>query len=342
MWGIPRAGLRHCTGKNMTDHIMKIFQQNKELLAALNQAVILFRECDYEEALMLVADTAEGIRTATDAVLSEAQYFKNVSVESVTEMLSGIVEAKKNKDYILLADLLELQMVRFLCSIQTLIVEREDFCAFDEEDYQKNIQEMELKLRRSTAHFIKDVGERRLYYGKLLRFLQADLYPEQLLAQGYCVEFTSCGEMTAGVPDVWGNTIYLHTNHLVAQEAFLLARKWMAPGAKKYIVYGFGMGHVVRKLLELVPGDVRVEVYENDMNLLKLACAFTDVGTWIADKRLRIVYDPECALIRKALQHREGQTQVCIHYPSLCHLVGEESREMLLDYVPWARKIEEC
>ncbi len=326
----------------MTEHIMEIFQQNKELLAALNQALLYFREFDYEKALALVADTAEGIRLVTDAVLSEKEYFKNVSVESVTEMFSGIVEAKKNKDYILLADLLELQMVGFLCSIQRLIVQHEDFSAFDEEDYQKNLEQLEQKLHSSTALFVEDTDERRIQYGRVLRLLEADLYPEQLLMQGYCVEFTSCGEMTAGALDIWGNTIYLHTNHYVAQEAFLLARRWMVPGAKKYVVYGFGMGYVVRALLQLVESDVWVEVYENDMNILKLACAFTDVGSWIADKRLRLVYDPDCTFIRRALEGKEEQTQVCIHYPSLCHLVGEENREMLLDYVPWARKVEQC
>lgn len=326
----------------MTEHIMEIFQQNKELLSALGQVVIFFRECDYEKALALVADTAEGIRTVTDAVVAEEQYFKNVSVESVAEMISGIVAAKKNRDYILLADLLELQVMRFLCNIQTFIIEREDFSAFDEGDYQKNLEALDRKLRRSTTLFVKDADERKQRYSRILRLLEADLYPEQLLAQGYCVEFTSCGEMTAGVPDIWGNTIYLHTNHHVSQEAFLLARSWMVPGAKKYVVFGFGMGYVVKKLLELVESDVWVEVYENDMNLLKLACAFSDVGGFIADKRLRLVYDPDCTLIRKALKQKDGQTQVCIHYPSLCHLMGEENREMLLDYVPWARVIEQC
>lgn len=326
----------------MTEHIMEIFDRNKELLAVLNQAVLFFRECDYKEALALVADAANGIQAVADLVLNENQYFKNVSMESVTEMLSGIVEAKKGRDYILLADLLELQVVRFLCNIQTFIVEHEDFSAFDGEDYQQNLDALERKLRRSTALFIRDPAERRTRYGRLLRLLAADLYPDQLLTQGYRVEFTSCGEMTLAVPDLWGNSIYLHTNHHVSQEAFLLARKWLMPGAKKYIVYGFGMGYVAKKLLELVGGDVWVEVYENDLNVLKLSCAFSDIGNFIADRRLRLVYDPDCTLIGKALSRRDERTQVCIHYPSLCHLLDEESREMLLDYIPWARVVEEC
>lgn len=326
----------------MTEHIMMIFDRNKELLAVLSQAVLFFRECDYKEALELVADAADGIQAVTDAVLMENQYFKNVSMESVTEMLSGIVEAKKNRDYILLADLLELQVVRFLCNIQTFIVEHEDFSAFDGEDYQQNLDVLERKLRRSTALFIKEPQERRERYSRLLRLLEADLYADQLLAQGYRVEFTSCGEMTVAVPDLWGNSIYLHTNHHVFSEAFLLARKWVVPGAKKYIVYGFGMGYVVKELLRLVGDDVRVEVYENDLNLLKLACAFSDVGDFIVDKRLRLVYDPDCTLVGRALEGKDEKTQVCIHYPSLCHLVDGENREMLLDYVPWARIVEEC
>ncbi|MDE7325216.1 MAG: hypothetical protein K2N63_02895 [Lachnospiraceae bacterium] len=324
----------------MTDHIMGIFQRNKELLAKLTRAVIYFRECDYEKALELVAETKEGIRAVTDAVLAGTQYFEHVSVESVAEMLSGITQAEKKRDYILLADLLELQVVRFLCNIQTLIVEREDFCAFDEDAYQKNLEAMKRKISRSTALFVRDGQERELRIGQVLRLLEADLYPEQLLEQGYCVEFTSCGEMTVGVPDIWGETIYLHTNHHVAQESFLLARSWLLPEAKKYVIFGFGMGYVVRSLLELLPEDAVVVVYENDMNLLKLACAFTDTGSLLADRRLRVVYDPDCRFIRGALRNKDRETKVCVHYPSLCHLVQQESREMLLDYLPWARSLE--
>ena len=326
----------------MTDHIMNIFNKNKGLLAKLTCAVIYFRECDYEKALILVAESTEGIREVTDAVLARVQYFEHVSVESVTEMLSGIMEAEKSRDYILLADLIELQVVRFLCNIQTLIVEREDFCAFDEEIYQKNLDAMKRKISRSTALFVRDAQARELRIGQVRRLLEADLYPEQLLEQGYCVEFTSCGEMTVGVPDIWGKTIYLHTNHHVAQESFLLARSWLLPGAKKYLVYGFGMGYVIRGLLELLPEDAVVVVYENDMNLLKLSCAFTDAGSLLDDRRLRVVYDPDCRFIRGALRNKDRETKVCIHYPSLCHLVQQESREILLDYLPWARPLEGC
>ena len=47
----------------------------------------------------------------------------------------------------------------------------------------------------------------------------------------------------------------------VAQESFLLARSWLHPGAKKYLVYGFGMGYVIRSLLELLPEDAVVVVW---------------------------------------------------------------------------------
>ena len=107
----------------------------------------------------------------------------------------------------------------------------------------QNVQGLE-EVFGDSSEYVQDVAE----------YLDSGLSPEQLLEQGYRVEFTTCGEMTVSAPKLSGNTIYLHTNHRIAQEAMLLAKKWQQSGKTRYVVYGFGMGYVVRELLSILPG----------------------------------------------------------------------------------------
>lgn len=325
----------------MTDGILKIFQGNKELLKKIDRAIVFFREEEYESALSIVADMMDEIRSMTDAVIQDRKYFRLVSTDSVVEMLTGIVNAKKNADYILLADLLELQMVSFICGVQELIIGKEDFCVYDEQADRDNRYEVKAKLQ-NVRGLEEILGDASGYVQDVAEYLDSGLSPEQLLEQGYRVEFTTCGEMTVGAPNLSGNTIYLHTNHRIAQEAMLLAKKWRQSGKTRYVVYGFGMGYVVRELLSILPDGAVVEAYESDINLLKLACAFSDIGVWVKDERLRLIYDPECNFISRRLQQFNAEDLVCVYYPSLCCLKDEESREMLLDFLPWARRIEQC
>lgn len=328
----------------MTDNIKQIFLSNRILLAKLDQAIYYFREEEYGKALPIVADTMDAIRNMTDAVLTNRTYFNLVSTDSVLEMLEGIIEAQKNKDYVLLADLLELQMASFICNVQELIINKEEFCVFDGALDEENRRRMRLQFTALTGKkdFQKEWNSKSDYLAGAIHSLDEELHPEKLLEEGYRVEFAACGEMTVGVSSREGRTIYLHTNHRVAQEAFLLAEKWMEPGKKHYLVYGFGMGYVVRELLFLLPEDAEIEVFESDMNILKLACAFSDMRDWLEDARLHVIYDPGCDFLSGRLQKLCTEDKVCIHYPSLCHLKEEDSREMLLDFLPWARKIEQC
>ena len=84
----------------MTENIKKIFSQNIELLALVDKAVIYFREQQYDKALGLSAQTVNMIKDMTDAVIEDREYFRLVSVESVVEMLEGLLETKKKKDYV--------------------------------------------------------------------------------------------------------------------------------------------------------------------------------------------------------------------------------------------------
>ena len=108
----------------MTAEIKKLFQTNVELLEFVDKAIVYFREQDYPMALELMPEVSEKMRHVIDGIISDQEYFELVSTDSLMEMLEGIVEASRAEDYVLLADLLELQLCTLLCNLQELIMKK--------------------------------------------------------------------------------------------------------------------------------------------------------------------------------------------------------------------------
>ena len=127
-------------------NIRELFDNNIRLLGFVEKAILLFRRGRYDEALGMVADSAEGINKVCDAVLADRSFFKSIPSDFVGEMLEAVIAAKKNRDYVLLADLYEMQLSAFVCNVQELIMTAEDLYGFDVSTYNRRIRMMEQKL----------------------------------------------------------------------------------------------------------------------------------------------------------------------------------------------------
>lgn len=326
--------------QTMLGTIQKIFEQNRELVTQTEKAIIYLREQEYEKALTILLSTKEYINYVSETIINQREYFQLVSIDSVEEMLEGITEAKRQKDYVLLADLLELQLVNFLCSVQEFIMKKEDFLVYNELEYIKNSSVVQQKIMDSDQTLPYLTEESKIKQGQILdKELSENLDPAYLLDQGYLVEFTTSGAMTIGAKDANGTKFYMHSNHIVGKEAFLQAKKWYSEKVNTYIVYGYGLGYHIRELLNLAP-DANIEIYESDMNILKLSCAFSKMTALLEYDNVKLFYDPEYTRIKKRLQQLEECDKVCIHYPSLRNVKMPEAKEMLLNYVPCAMAVE--
>lgn len=286
----------------MTAQIKGLFQTNVELLELVDKAVIYFREQEYPAALEIMPEVSEKMRDVIDGIIGDKDYFELVSTESLMEMLEGIVEASRSADYVLLADLLELQLSTLLCNVQELIMKKEDYAFFSETMYQEQCSAMVEKLKAGGTEHPEALFEQ-------------PLNPEELLEQGYRVEVTSCGLMTVAVATDRGS-VYLHSNHKVATEAFLLARRWAEKKAGVYLVKGFGMGYHVAELAKLAP-EAKISVYESDGQVLKLACAFSPLKKLLENDRIAICYDKDGAAWKACVEGQTEQEAICLHMPSV-------------------------
>ncbi len=303
----------------LIQNIRDIFKLNTKLLGEMDKAVCYFREQQCDKALELIVNSIDEVRQSIEAIILNREYFNLVNTESMLEMLTGILGAKKNRDYILLADLLELQLINFLIGVQELIIGKEEI-EFDEQSYHEN---MDLLLAHSE--------------GLSLR-LKEPINTSKLLESGYRIEFTSCGLMTLAAENE-GQTFYFHTNNKVQSEAFQLARHWYRADKTSYTIYGFGMGYHIQELLAIAP-EADITIYESDINVLQLACAFTDIRQVFSSPRVKLFYDPEFILLREQLPRLEESQSFRVHYPSYKNVKNAESRMLLADALPWLKTIE--
>lgn len=286
----------------MTAQIKKLFQTNVELLEIVDKAIVYFREQDYPAALEIMPTVSEKMRHVIDGIIGDKEYFELVSTESLMEMLEGIVEASRSEDYVLLADLLELQLSTLLCNVQELIMKKEDYAFFSETMYQEQCKAMTEKLTTGGTEHPE-------------RLFEEPLDPEKLLEQGYRVEVTSCGLMTVAVGTDRG-AIYLHSNHKVALEAFYMARCFARQEAESYLVKGFGMGYHVAELAKQKP-EAKIEVFESNGQILKLACAFSPLKKLLENENVSICYDEDGTAWHDRVENLKETEAVCLHMPSV-------------------------
>lgn len=286
----------------MTSQVKTLFQTNVELLEIVDKAIVYFREQDYTKALEFMPEVSGKMRHVIDGLLAENEYFELVSTDSLMEMLEGIVEASRAEDYVLLADLLELQLCTLLCNVQELIMKKEDYAFFSETMYREQCNAMCSKLAAGGT-----TQPERLF--------ETPLNPEELLNQGYRVEVTSCGLMTVAVATDRGS-VYLHSNNKVGLEAFLVARSFARQDAETYLVKGFGMGYHVAELAKQKP-EAKIVVYESDGQVLKLACAFSPLKRLLENENISICYDEDGVAWHDRMENLKDTEAVCLHMPSV-------------------------
>jgi len=305
----------------LTENIRNIFECNMKLLGDMDKAVYYFRQQQCDIALGFMAYSIDEVKYVIEAIISDREYFNLVDTESMLEMLTGILEAKKNKDFILLADLLELQLINFLVGVQELIISREEII-FNEECYKDNI-----KLLMERGIGFPDTLLEPINTGKLLD-------------SGYRVEFTSGGRMTLAAENQ-GDKFYFHSNSRVLSEAFLLAMHWYRKEVKHYIIYGFGMGYHILEL-QAIAGEAEIEIYESDSNVIQLACAFSDVKDILTSERIKLIFDPNQELLKQRVTSIGPEEAFWVHYPSYKNLRNSEGKEILETALPWCKTIEAC
>lgn len=224
-------------------------------------------------------------------------------VECITKTIEEICTTQQEKDWVLLADYLQMSFLPMIyqCQQSLLIVLQEEALQPDDAIYNKNSS----KLSDPTLQSI---------------LKNVECYP---------LEPTNSGLLTIALQDE-GGRYYLHSNTNPFQEATALIREYYTPKTDDYIVIGSGLGyHVVRLLAQ--SDTVFVSLYEADIRMIKTMLSVVDFSGYFAENRLKIYYDPDMKKLQKRLPFTDEE-EIIIHAPSLRNIKNEEVQLQLKQY----------
>ena len=228
-------------------------------------------------------------------------------IAGVGGFLEEVMSAQSVGDYILMADLIDMQLVPFLLGIQEDIRNSCDTCFF-QDNWDFNI-----KLLRKQDEELAVLVETEL---------EKWLKDEQPI---YQIEPTNSGLFTLSGEDVNGR-YYFHCNVNPRLEAEAFAERYYTVAEDKYAVLGFGLGYHCLMLAAKDEG-VRVNIYESSLGVIMQAMLANELA-WLWDSdRIRLIYDKDYTKLSKELA--KGESAFVIHYPSMRHVKNEAVKEKL-------------
>lgn len=272
------------------------------------------------------------------AIINHKDFYNQMEVlvdeNAIVMMLQGIFSAMETRDYILLQDLLELQMQPFLTKLQECFAMQFPV-EIEEEQMEKNVQavyQYAFDAGCQAGLFTKQTALRKTLEGEELKSVCDTLRAkvEKCLQQGYQIEYTSCGEYTLALPRRGNGSqgcYYYHTNGNVGEEALHLAESWFEQYRYEYGVIGLGLAYPVRALLQMDAG-ISVTVAETDKQVFYLACAFGDLAYLLTLGRCRLVLDETLSVVNGS----QDEMVWCVHYPAIENIANKQLQVQIEDY----------
>lgn len=283
-----------------------IVKQIEECLTIEEGVIYHFRIQNYHKGLREFQLFSSAFQQLIQILVNSQQQLDGYGFDFdyVLTMLQEIIQAQEAKDYILTADLLELQVKPFLLGIQEWLLAQFDVCP-EEKIWEDNINNLTQKDKTLAGQIIK----------------------KQLTRMHCEVEPTSSGLFTLKVMDGMGER-YMHSNVNPVVEADMFAREYYSTDYSRYIIFGLGLGYHIDAFLNLDDG-IEIEIIEPDMEIIKTALASRRMNWLMENMRVRLVYDPDFKKLARSL---EEDSRLIIHYPSLLHIQDERMRLALEKY----------
>jgi len=299
----------------LDNHLKEVFNIGMEIIHEISKMIFYFRTQNYDRALRHATEIIDKFNLFINqmANLVEKSPQENIVFDQSVffQTLQELLEVQEKRDYILLADLYEIKMLPLLMQLQESIANANEF-KVDIDLYESNKNILSQKnLELPASH-------------------QQISYLNMILEKGYYIEPTSCGDMTLAV-GVDDEKIYFHSNINVCLEAFNIARSWYSVDKTRYIVYGLGLGYHISELHKL-DEYIEIEVYESDINIIYLACAYTDNIKLFDNNRIKLVYDPKFTCLLERIRKMNDDTEFVMHYQSLKNIKNLQIKDYLEDY----------
>ena len=294
----------------------QIYNTNVQLQAIIRQIIYGCHVQNYDRVVRSFTDMTNHFMQVLESVFADISFYNQemeiVNPDGISASLQSILEAQERGDYILLADLLELQLLPFLQSLQEVI-----------RCYETPDTDSEVWKRNMNVLKEKD--------GELWKLIMA--YHEHFEIENtkgswqgvHHLEDTNSGAFTMAGQDEKG-TYYYHSNVDPIEEAMIFARYYYNPECEKYVVWGLGLGYHVQEMLKLDDG-IQLTVYESDMDVIYHCLMAVDISWCLENPGFSIVYDSKFIKMLDTLEHTTEN--FVLHYPSLRHIANTQIKEQM-------------
>ena len=289
--------------KDKVDIMQELFEITKKTLNLINKIV-------YNTRIQYGNSVATGMQELTQylneiiSIISEGNGYGEL-IQVMLTVLNDILDAQENRDFVLLADILESDLAQQLVQIQQINMQQ--MGANYNEYWGKN---SEILKKRDGV----------LYY----KIQQCNL---ENVEKNFLVIPALNGQPTMKYID-GQKEVTMHSIINPEKEAEQFSRAYYNETISRYFIFGMGMGYHVKALLGQSK-RIKVVVLERNVQILKYALEYQNFTDELEDGRLNIVHNSHLA---GELEEISKDDQFLIHQPSLEIMPDCEEKQVLENY----------
>lgn len=310
----------------------QIFENNKAIFKNLYLCVHAIQKQNFDRGIRLFQEMLPIIQSTFEQLLThqaEAQEAGiSLDTQVMMQILSELMKAQEEKDFILLGDMLELMLEPFCTELQLSIQQiagRDTTQKLTKELYpnywNKNIEKLKTINVELAGLLENSLGKLKKTEGAVYAYTTKENVQ-------YYIEETQKGYLTLRICRNACN-YYMHSNKDAATQAEIFAEAYMDINCEEYDVLGIGLGYHIQAIAEHSLGIKKIHAYEPDINVLIMALIAYDFTTLLQDT-VCIHYDPNLtALSREIVRRPQG---FIIHYPSIANIGNEAIRSSFKKY----------
>ncbi len=247
------------------------------------------------------------LQEVSETVLTDVLFA--VDENYYVQILNNVIEAQQQEDYVLFADLLQLQLRPLLMQCQGIVTEQLNF------ENKKDYFEQNCSLLRDR--------EEDSWCQRLLSSLKDWKIIRN--SSNYCEVDLIVEPTSVGAPTLLARTKscsrYFHSN----ENPYMAARRFAThlKEANSYVVFGFGLGYHIEQLALHQP-DAMIYVFEPDIGVLVTVFQCRDMTWLLQQSNIYIIFDKEYTDFIDMLD--KGEAEVVFHYPSISMIPDERIR----------------
>lgn len=322
---------------NMEEKIAKELQKEiRVLLGNVIRAEYYIRKQKYYFAMKCNTQVMNNIEECLLLIINHLEAINGerpfIECENIITLLKNLQDSQEKSNYVLLADIYELQMIPFLTSVEERISTILGVY-IDEKLLLENIRVLYNKNPQVLFSLFSEDWINKVYNENKITSTDLEDITERvnvLLEREYVVENTSSGYLTLGIiKDM--QCIYFHTNGQIIKESLSLAEEWLGQDKLSYFFYGLGFLYPYVEMLEMNQ-NMSLTVYESNKELLFLAIIFAPLYRLYEKNQFELIYDP---LMKKISQKRLSISKdegFYIFYPAIMGIKKETIRTKMYEY----------